>query len=277
MPVLQPFFDRPREEKVPDMSHIETHQNGHILEIKVNRPEKHNALSPEMYRDLARAYGELSRNSELRVGLLYGEGAHFTSGVELDKWAPIFGNGKGFEVGEGEIDPFGLQAQRHTKPVVMAVQGNCFTWGVEIMLNTEIRVAASDTRFAMLEVKRGIFPCGGATLRLPRQMGWGAAHRYLLTGEFWYAEEALRTGLVQEVVAPGEQLNKAREIATQIAKAAPLGVQGVLKSTRMAWNEGEAEAARHLFVDMVPVMQSEDAAEGVASFMQRREAVFKGR
>ncbi len=277
MPVLQPFFDRPREEKVPDMSHIETHQNGHILEIKVNRPEKHNALSPEMYRDLARAYGELSRNSELRVGLLYGEGAHFTSGVELDKWAPIFGNGKGFEVGEGEIDPFGLQAQRHTKPVVMAVQGNCFTWGVEIMLNTEIRVAASDTRFAMLEVKRGIFPCGGATLRLPRQMGWGAAHRYLLTGEFWYAEEALRTGLVQEVVAPGEQVNKAREIATQIAKAAPLGVQGVLKSTRMAWNEGEAEAARHLFVDMVPVMQSEDAAEGVASFMQRREAVFKGR
>lgn len=277
MPVLQPFFDRPREEKVPDMSHIETHQNGHILEIKVNRPEKHNALSPEMYRDLARAYGELSRNPELRVGLLYGEGAHFTSGVELDKWAPIFGNGKGFEVGEGEIDPFGLQAQRHTKPVVMAVQGNCFTWGVEIMLNTEIRVAASDTRFAMLEVKRGIFPCGGATLRLPRQMGWGAAHRYLLTGEFWYAEEALRTGLVQEVVAPGEQLNKAREIATQIAKAAPLGVQGVLKSTRMAWNEGEAEAARHLFVDMVPVMQSEDAAEGVASFMQRREAVFKGR
>ncbi|MDQ5925333.1 MAG: hypothetical protein QG554_275 [Pseudomonadota bacterium] len=277
MPVLQPFFDRPREEKVPDMSHIETHQNGHILEIKVNRPEKHNALSPEMYRDLARAYGELSRNPELRVGLLYGEGAHFSSGVELDKWAPIFGNGKGFEVGEGEIDPFGLQAQRHTKPVVMAVQGNCFTWGVEIMLNTEIRVAASDTRFAMLEVKRGIFPCGGATLRLPRQMGWGAAHRYLLTGEFWYAEEALRTGLVQEVVAPGEQLNKAREIATQIAKAAPLGVQGVLKSTRMAWNEGEAEAARHLFVDMVPVMQSEDAAEGVASFMQRREAVFKGR
>ena len=129
----------------------------------------------------------------------------------------------------------------------------------------------------MLEVKRGIFPCGGATLRLPRQMGWGAAHRYLLTGEFWYAEEALRTGLVQEVVPPGEQVTKAREIATQIAKAAPLGVQGVLKSTRMAWNEGEAEAARHLFVDMVPVMQSEDAAEGVASFLQRREAVFKGR
>ncbi|TAK97985.1 MAG: enoyl-CoA hydratase, partial [Aquabacterium sp.] len=102
------------------MSYIETRQVGHILEIKVNRPEKHNALSPEMYRDIAKAYGELSRNPDLRVALLYGEGQHMTSGVELDKWAPIFGNGKGFEIGEGEIDPFGLTGERHSKPVVMA-------------------------------------------------------------------------------------------------------------------------------------------------------------
>lgn len=259
------------------MSYIETHQSGHILEIKVNRPEKHNALSPEMYRDIGLAYGELNRNPDLRVALLYGEGKHFTSGVELDKWAPIFGNGKGFEIGEGEVDPFGLSGERHSKPVVMAVQGNCFTWGVEIMLNTEVRVAADDTRFAMLEVKRGIFPCAGATLRLPRQMGWGAAQRYLLTGEYWYAEEAHRLGLVQEVVPAGQQLDKAREIAGQIAKAAPLGVQNVLKSTRLAWHQGEAEAARHLFPELLPVMQSEDAAEGIRSFLERREAVFKGR
>ncbi len=145
------------------------------------------------------------------------------------------------------------------------------------MLNTEVRVAADNTRFAMLEVKRGIFPCGGATLRLPRQMGWGAAQRYLLTGEYWYAEEALRTGLVQEVVPVGQQLAKAREIAEQIAKAAPLGVQNVLKSTRLAWNEGEAAAAKALFPNLLPVMQSEDALEGIQSFLERREAVFKGR
>ncbi|RZL02753.1 MAG: crotonase/enoyl-CoA hydratase family protein [Rubrivivax sp.] len=258
-------------------SFIETTQNGHILEIRVNRPEKHNALSPEMYSDIAKAYGELSRNPDLRVALLHAEGKHFTSGVELDKFAPIFGNGKGFEIGEGEIDPFGLQGPRHNKPVVMAVQGNCFTWGVEILLNTEVRVAAEDTRFAMLEVKRGIFPCAGATLRLPQQMGWGHAQRYLLTGDFWYAELALRTGLVQEVVPAGQQLAKAREIAEQIAKAAPLGVQNVLKSARMAWNEGEAEAAKHLFKDLLPVMQSEDAAEGIRSFIERRDAVFQGR
>lgn len=77
--------------------------------------------------------------------------------------------------------------------------------------------------------------------------------------------------------AVGQQVEKAREIAEKIAKAAPLGVQNVLKSTRMAWNEGEAEAAKHLFKDLLPVMQSEDAAEGVRSFMERRDAVFKGR
>jgi len=197
--------------------------------------------------------------------------------VELDKWAPIFGNGKGFEIGEGEIDPFGLRPERHSKPVVMAVQGNCFTWGVEMMLNTEIRVAADDTRFAMLEVKRGIFPCGGATLRLPQQMGWSTAQRYLLTGDFWYAEESHRLGLVQEVVPAGQQVDKAREIAQKIAAAAPLGVQNVLKSTRTAWNQGEAEAARHLFTDLLPVMQSADAAEGIRSFLERRDAVFTGR
>ena len=216
------------------MAFIETRQDGHILEIKVNRPEKHNALSPEMYRDLAAAYGELSRNPDLRVALLYAEGKHFTSGVELDKWVPIFGNGKGFETGEGEIDPFGLTGERHRKPVVMAVQGNCFTWGVEVMLNTEIRVAADDTRFAMLEVKRGIFPCGGATLRLPQQMGWGAAQRYLLTGDIWLADEAWRLGLVQEVVPAGQQVQKAREIAEKIAKAAPLGVK--TSSSRPEWH-----------------------------------------
>lgn len=269
---VRTFFTR-----VKPMSHIETRQVGHILEIKVNRPEKHNALSPEMYRDIARAYGELHRNPDLRVALFHAEGKHFTSGVELDKWAPIFGNGKGFEIGEGEIDPFGLQSERHAKPVVMAVQGNCFTWGVEMMLNTEVRVAAEDTRFAMLEVKRGIFPCGGATLRLPQQMGWANAQRYLLTGDYWYAPESHRLGLVQEVVPVGQQLDKAREIAEAIAKAAPLGVQNVLKSTRLAWNEGEAAAAARLFPELLPVVQSEDAAEGVASFLQRRDAVFKGR
>jgi len=259
------------------MPHIETRKDGHILDIKVNRPEKHNALSPEMFSAIASAYGELNRDPELRVALLHAEGAHFSSGVELDKWAPIFGNGEGFPVAADQIDPFGLKGERHKKPVVMAVQGNCFTWGVEILLNTEVRVAADNTRFAMLEVKRGIFPCGGATLRLPQQMGWATAQRYLLTGDYWYAAEARQCGLVQEVVPAGEQYAKAREIAEKIARAAPLGVQNVLKSSRQTLLEGEQAAIPNLWKDLLPVMRSDDAKEGIQSFLERRDAVFTGR
>jgi enoyl-CoA hydratase len=259
------------------MSHIKTRTDGHVLEIKVDRPEKLNALSPQMYDDICLALGELDRNDDLRVGLIHAEGKHFSAGVELDKWAPIFAAGKPFAVPEGGLDLFALSGPRCRKPVVMATQGYAYTWVVEMMLATDVRVAADDTQFAMLEVKRGLYPCGGATLRLPQQMGWANAQRYLLTGDAWSAAEAHRTGLVQQLVAPGEQYAAARAIADKIAAAAPLGVASILKSSRLAHADGEAVAASQLFDDMPRVMGSEDAQEGVRSFVERRNAVFKGR
>ena len=261
------------------MSHIETTTEGHILMIRINRAEKYNALSPEMYHDLGKALAQLNSDPELRVAVLYAEGKHFTAGVELDKWAPIFGSGMAFPVGEGEVDPMGLTGDRHTKPIVIAVQGYCFTWGVEILLNTEIRVAATDTQFQMLEVQRGIYPCGGATMRLPRQIGWGNSQKVLLTGERWSAEEAYNWGMVQELVEPGEQRNKAIEIAEQIANAAPLGVQAALRASRFseAHYHDQDATVKQFMGDLAPVMESEDAAEGVQSFVERRKAVFKGR
>lgn len=259
------------------MSHIEATAVGHLLEIKVNRADKLNALSPEMYIDLALALGRLDRDPNLRVGLIYAEGKHFSAGIELDKWAPVFAGASGFPQVDGGIDPFALAGPRCSKPLVMAVQGYCYTWGVELMLTTDVRVAAEDARFAMLEVKRGIYPCGGATLRLPQQMGWSNAQRHLLTGEAWDAAESYRTGLVQEVVKPGEQCDAARSIANQIAVSAPLGVRAILKSSRLAQARGVEHAALHVFDDMPIVMQSEDAREGIQSFLERRDAVFQGR
>ena len=258
-------------------SHIKVLVRQHVLEILVDRADKLNALSPEMYVDLGRALGELDRNPELRVGLLHAAGKHFSSGIELDKWAPIFASGQGFPLQDGMIDPFALSTRKCSKPLVMAVQGYCYTWGVEALLTTDVRVAADDTRFAMLEVARGIFPCGGATLRLPRQMGWSNAQRYLLTGEAWSAAEAHRLGLVQEVVPPGTQYEAACRIADRIAAAAPFGVRAILKSSRIAQDDGEQAAAARIFEDMPQVMASEDAAEGVRSFVERRAGVFHGR
>lgn len=259
------------------MEHISLREDGHVLVITLNRAEKYNALSITMHRELAQALAQLNRDDNLRVALLCAEGKHFTAGVELDQWAPIFGSGKGMPEIAGGIDPFGMQGERHAKPIVMATQGYCFTWGVEILLNTEIRIAASDSQFQMLEVQRGLYPCCGATFRLPREIGWGNAHKVLLTGERWSAEDALRWGMVQEVVAPGEQVARAMDYARKIADCAPLGVQGALRSTRTAQAGPHARAVEEMYRYLMPVMASEDAAEGVRSFIERRKAVFTGR
>lgn len=261
------------------MSYIETNTEGHVLLIHINRADKYNALSPEMYHDLGKALAQLNNDPELRAGLIYADGKHFTAGVELDKWAPHFASGNAFPVADDEIDPMGLTGEPHKKPLVIAVQGYCFTWGVEILLNTEIRVAARDTQFQMLEVKRGIYPCGGASMRLPREIGWGNSQKVLLTGERWSAEEAYRWGMVQELCEPGEQFEKGLEMAQKLAKAAPLAVQACLKASRFseAHYHDQPASVEQFMTGLKPVMDSEDTKEGVNSFMERREAVFKGR
>jgi enoyl-CoA hydratase len=259
------------------VDHIQVSHEEQILLIKINRPEKYNALSIAMYHDLARALARLNNDRELRVAVIHAEGKHFTAGVELDLWAPILGSGKPIPIQPDEIDPYGLTGESHTKPLVIAVQGYCFTWGVELLLNTEIRVAARDTVFQMLEVKRGLFPCSGATLRLPKEIGWGNAHKLMLTGERWDAEDAYRWGMVQDIVEPGEQFAKAMEYARKIAECAPLGVQALMKSTRAADAEDRDTAVKQMFLDLEPVMKSEDMAEGIRSFLERRKAIFHGR
>jgi enoyl-CoA hydratase/carnithine racemase len=230
-----------------------------------------------MYHDLGRALARLNNDRELRVAVIHAEGKHFTAGVELDLWAPILGSGKPIPIQPDEIDPYGLTGERHKKPLIIAVQGYCFTWGVELLLNTEIRVAARDTEFQMLEVQRGLFPCSGATLRLHKEIGWGNAHKLMLTGERWSAEDACSWGMVQDVVEPGEQFTKAMEYARKIAECAPLGVQALLKSTRTAEIQDQDTAVSQMFMDLMPVMKSEDASEGIKSFLERRKAVFQGR
>jgi enoyl-CoA hydratase len=258
------------------MEYIQVGQEGPILLIKINRPEKYNALSIAMYHDLGRALARLNSDRELRVAVIHAEGKHFTAGVELDLWAPILSSGKPIPINPDEIDPYGLTGARHSKPLVIAVQGYCFTWGVELLLNTEIRVASRDTVFQMLEVQRGLFPCSGATLRLQKEIGWGNAHKLMLTGEQWNAEDAYRWGMVQDVVEPGEQFAKAIEYARKIADCAPLGVQALLKSTRAAETENQDAAVKQMYLDLMPVMKSRDAAEGIRSFLERRKAVFHG-
>jgi enoyl-CoA hydratase len=139
-------------------------------------------------------------------------------------------------------------------------------------------VASSDVRFAQLEIQRGIYPFGGATMRLPREAGWGNAMRWLLTGDEYNATEAHRIGLIQEITQPGAHLDRAAEIAEGIAtRSAPLGVRTTLTSAQRALREGHAATASRLNEDMVSLLRTEDGVEGMMSFIERRAANFTGR
>jgi enoyl-CoA hydratase/carnithine racemase len=256
---------------------ITRERRGHVLLLGLNRVEKRNAFNPAMFHDLARAYGEYETDSELRCALVFAHGDHFTGGIDLAEYSKRFAEpGDPFAMAAGEIDPFGLRNQL-TKPMVIAVHGISFTIAIEMLLAADVRIAARGTRFAQIEICRGLYPLGGATFRLVREAGWGNAMRYLLTGDEFGPEEALRLGLIQEVTEPGEQLNRAIEIAERIAAQAPLGVRATLKSAWLAIKEGELAAAARLRDDMPAVLASEDFAEGVQSFRERRKAVFRGR
>jgi enoyl-CoA hydratase/carnithine racemase len=192
-----------------DQAKITTEKRGHLLLMGVNRPGKMNAFDSDMLRGLAAAFGQLDEDPELRCGVVFAHGDHFTAGLDLANMAPLIQSGD-FNLGGNEgVDPWGILGRARKKPSVIAVHGRCFTLGIELCLSLDVVVAASNTRFAQIEIKRGIFPFGGATFRLPQRVGWGNAMRWLLTGDEFGADEAHRIGLVQEVVEPGKQLERA--------------------------------------------------------------------
>ncbi len=259
-------------------SRIKVEQRGHLLLIGLNRPAKRNAFDRQMLDELALAFAQLENTADARCGVLYAEGEMFTAGLDLANVAPSIAAGGKLDAPENSIDPLGLNpARQRSKPVVAAVHGKCLTIGIELLLAVDVRVASENTTFAQIEIKRGIFPFGGATIRFPEQAGWGNAMRWLLTGDEFDAAEAFRIGLVQEVVVHNEQLTRAIEIANRIAAQAPLGVQATLSSARQAQTEGFETAAANLLPQVLSLFQTEDAQEGLRSFIERREGNFNGR
>lgn len=257
---------------------ITVERDGHVLLMGVNRPEKRNAFDLLTIEQLAAAYERLGADEDLRAGVLFAHGDHFSAGLDLAEVGPaVAARGPRVLAGSHRYDPFGVWAPPVPKPVVMAVQGIAFTLSIELALASDIVVAADDVRFRQLEIARGILPFGGATFRAPARLGWGNAMRFLLTGEEFGASEALRIGLVQEVVAKGGQVDRAAELATLVARQAPRGVRGTLANARVSFEEGPAAAVQHLAALLPDVMASEDAKEGLASFLERREARFSGR
>ena len=258
---------------------VTVERRGHVLLIGLNRPEKRNAFNLALIDQLAAAYYELENDDAIRCGVLFGHGDHFTGGLDLAEVGPLVRDGRLNDAfaGSGRRDPW-RKDNAWTTPLVAAVQGWVMTLAIELLLAADIRIAASNSRFAQLEIRRGIYAFGGATVRLPRDAGWGNAMRWLLTGEEYDAAEAQRIGLVQEVVEPGRLLDRAIELAEMVAqKSAPLGVRATLASAHRARIEGEAAAFERLDSDMAELFETQDGREGLRSFAERREARFVGR
>ena len=250
-------------------------QRGPLLLIGIDRPQTQNLLDAEILIGIGRAYYRLDQDDGLRVAVLYGIGPDFSLGVDLASLAAAQAAGTFPPKDTGFINSFGLRPPYRSKPVVVAVQGGVKFGAHELFLSSDVRVAATDTRFSQGEVARGVFPGGGATVRLVREIGWGNAMRYMLTGDEWGAEEAHRLGLAQEVTPPGKQLDRAVEIAQKIAAAAPLGVRATLASSRQALSGDEA-LFPPLTAELLRLNQSEDRKEFLRAVREGRAPAFRG-
>jgi enoyl-CoA hydratase/carnithine racemase len=252
----------------------------HILVITVDRVEKKNAFTPKISNDLADALTRLDDDPDLFVGVLTFAGDHTTAGLEM----PLFFTDEARAAAAARaaaqtvepVDPFSL-GRRLTKPRITAVQGITFTIGIEIALAGDIIIAASDLRMCQLEPKRGLAPLGGATVRYVQRAGWGNAMYHLLLADEFGADEAYRIGLVQEVVAPGEQRDRAIELARQMLQCAPTALRHTIANARIALDEDEPAAIAAIAAMDKTVQATEDFQEGIASFLERRPAKFTGR
>lgn len=261
--------------------HLLVEREGPVVTLTMNRPERRNAFSTEMLVRMADAWREIDEDPEVRCAILTGAGGTFCAGADLKAMSA---GHPGEERWKRRIEQDPelhwkalLRKRRLSKPLVAAVEGFAVAGGTEILQATDVRVAAETAVFGVTEATRGLFPLGGSTVRLRRQIPYTLAAEMLLTGRRVPAEEARAMGLVGHVVPEGRALESAREIAGRIAANGPLAVQAILRSLRETEGLPEAEALAREAEIGLPVFASEDAREGPRAFAEKREPAFKGR
>ena len=253
--------------------------DGPVMTVTLNRPEARNAFSPDMLVRAADAWKQLDEDPTLRVGILTGAEGCFCSGMDLKALANGMGDDAAARWAE-DPDMHWKALLRHfrpSKPIVAAVEGYCVAGGTEILQATEIRVAGETAEFGISEVQRGLFPLGGSTVRLQRQIAFTNAADLLLTGRRISAAEAKEMGLIGHVVPEGQALTKARELADLIAENGPLAVKAVLKSMRETAAMTEADGLAHELTIGEPIIfGTNDAKEGPRAFAEKRKPIFTG-
>jgi enoyl-CoA hydratase len=260
--------------------HLLFERDGHTAVVTLNRPAKRNALSSEMLVRMHDAWVEIDGDPDIRVAVVTGAGGNFCSGADLKAMAAGHPDDEYTKRFATDRDLHWKALLRHFvpgKPMIAAVEGYAVAGGTEILQAFDIRVAAAGAQFGVAEVRRGLFPLGGSTVRLSRQIPYTVAAELLLTGKFITADEALRVGLVGHVVPDGAALDKALEIAGQISENGPLAVQAVLKSMRATREMPEKVGLAYELEIGQPIFATEDAMEGPTAFSEKRKPNFTGR
>lgn len=272
----------PAEVKDISTEHCTVTQEGATAIVTMNRPEAKNALSLPMLVGMADAWRWIDEDDSVRCAILTGAAGTFCAGADLKS---MFGGGGGEEnpyAARQKEDPdlhwkALLRHYRLRKPLIAAVEGYAVAGGTEILQATDIRVAGESATFGVFEAKRGLFPLGGSTVRLRRQIPYTVAMDILLTARPVTAREAKEIGLIGYVVPDGSALDKAREIASTIAANGPLAVEAILRSVRETEGMSEVDGlARELEIGW-PVIMSEDAKEGTRAFAEKRAPNFQRR
>ncbi|MEW2175611.1 crotonase/enoyl-CoA hydratase family protein [Streptomyces sp. NPDC005406] len=259
--------------------HLIVQREGATLVLTLNRPESKNALSLPMLVGLYDGWLAADEDEEVRSVVLTGAGGCFCAGMDLKALA-----GKGME-GEQYRDRMTadpdlhwkamLRHHRPRKPVIAAVEGHCVAGGTEILQGTDIRIAGVSATFGLFEVRRGLFPIGGSTVRLPRQIARTHALEMLLTGRPYTAGEAARIGLIGRVVPDGTALEAALAVAEQINACGPLAVEEVKASVYETAEMTETDGLAAELERGWPVFATADAKEGARAFAEKRPPVYR--
>ena len=259
--------------------HLQIERAGSVMVVTMNRPEAKNALSPGMLVGMADAWVDADKDDDVRCIVLTGGGGNFCTGMDLKAFGGSDPNPYADRfAADPDLHWKALLRHYHPKkPLIAAVEGYAVAGGTEILQATDIRVAGESATFGIFEARRGLFPLGGSTVRLRRQIPHTIAMELLLTGREVAAHEAKEIGLIGRVVPDGQALPAALEIANQIAANAPLSVEAIKRSVVETEGLSETDGLKLELEIGQPIFATEDAREGTRAFAEKRPAEFKRR